>query len=165
MNRNPANYAGEQHPVHVWDSLADKASVAHLVDVRTMSETAFVGIPDLTSINKDVWLLEWKVFPRMCKNENFLEDIASKIMDACHACPKGVDFVLYFICRSGCRSDEAAAEVENHLQQKKFQPLFDHVRKITIYNVAEGFEGEPDVHKHRNTTSGWKFHNLPWKQT
>ena len=33
------------------------------------------------------------------------------------------------------------------------------------YNVADGFEGELDQHKHRNSINGWKASGLPWTQS
>ncbi|MFG3591022.1 hypothetical protein [Bradyrhizobium sp. RDI18] len=35
-----------------------------LADVRTRAEWAFVGVPDLSKINKDVMLIEWADVPR-----------------------------------------------------------------------------------------------------
>ena len=32
------------------------------------------------------------------------------------------------------------------------------------YNVAEGFEGNPDTERHRGKTGGWKAAGLPWVQ-
>jgi len=32
------------------------------------------------------------------------------------------------------------------------------------YNVAEGFEGNPDAERHRGKTGGWKAAGLPWVQ-
>ena len=32
------------------------------------------------------------------------------------------------------------------------------------YNVAKGFEGNPDPERHRGKTGGWKAEGLPWVQ-
>ena len=32
------------------------------------------------------------------------------------------------------------------------------------YNVAGGFEGNPDAARHRGTVDGWKAAGLPWTQ-
>ena len=32
------------------------------------------------------------------------------------------------------------------------------------YNVAGGFEGDPDDQGHRGTVNGWKVDGLPWRQ-
>ncbi|MGD0106056.1 MAG: rhodanese-like domain-containing protein, partial [Rhodopila sp.] len=61
------------------------------------------------------------------------------------------DHTLYFICRSGARSMAAAAAA-----QKAGFPR--------VFNVADGFEGPPDVQGHRGRTAGWKADGLPWRQ-
>ena len=33
-----------------------------------------------------------------------------------------------------------------------------------VFNVADGFEGPPDVQGHRGATAGWKASGLPWRQ-
>ena len=33
------------------------------------------------------------------------------------------------------------------------------------YNVAHGFEGDPDSRKHRGRVNGWKMDGLPWVQS
>jgi rhodanese-related sulfurtransferase len=33
------------------------------------------------------------------------------------------------------------------------------------YNIAGGFEGDPDQERHRGKKNGWKASGLPWKQT
>ena len=59
---------------------------------------------------------------------------------------------VLFLCRSGGRS-AAAASVAT---AAGFGPA---------YNVAEGFEGDPDAHGHRGTVNGWKVAGLAWRQT
>jgi hypothetical protein len=39
----------------------------------------------------------------------------------------------------------------------------DHYSRC--YNVAEGFEGDPDGERHRGAHNGWKAAGLPWVQT
>ena len=44
----------------------------------------------------------------------------------------------------------------------------DQLERATLSvsnNIAEGFEGALDEHKHRNSVSGWKVAGLPWTQT
>jgi rhodanese-related sulfurtransferase len=55
------------------------------------------------------------------------------------------------ICRSGNRSQDAAAALE----QAGF---------AEVYNVLHGFEGELDERHHRNALAGWRFDGLPWEQ-
>ena len=45
------SYAGDVSPKEAWDALSgDKKAV--LVDVRTIPEWAYVGVPDLRSVGK-----------------------------------------------------------------------------------------------------------------
>ena len=108
---------------------------ATLVDVRTMAEWTYVGTPDLSSIGKRPLLIEWQTFPDRDINPDFTATIARVIPDK--------DAPLLFICRSGARSAAAAAMLT--------------ARGFTrAYNVAEGFEGDPDGKRHRGTIGGWK---------
>ena len=89
------------NPTDTWTGLADKPD-SILVDVRTNAEWSFVGIPDLSSVNKQAILIEWSQFPTMMKNKDF----ASNLMDKLNgSAPSDV----YFLCRSGVRSLAAAA--------------------------------------------------------
>jgi rhodanese-related sulfurtransferase len=62
------------------------------------------------------------------------------------------DRAVMLICRSGTRSAEAAAALE----QAGFQE---------VINVVHGFEGERDENDHRGRLNGWRFDGLPWEQT
>jgi rhodanese-related sulfurtransferase len=135
-------YAGEKKPMEAWDLLNSKPS-AQLIDVRTKPEWSFVGIPDLSSIGKQTVLLSWQVYPSMDKNSEFAAQIKKAIPAA--------DTPLLFICRSGARS-RAAAET---MTAQGYS---------ACYNVAEGFEGNPDREHHRGRVSGWKAAGLPWAQ-
>jgi len=91
----------DENPEETWSGLADKPG-AILVDVRTNAEWSFVGIPDLSPVNKQAMLIEWKQFPTMSQNEDF----ASTLMENLNGtAPTDV----YFLCRSGVRSLAAAA--------------------------------------------------------
>lgn len=129
-------------PSQAWEALrSDKT--AQLVDVRTDAEWNFVGVPDLNATGKQTVLIPWQVYPTMQRNGGFADDLKQAGMTA--------DNHLYFICRSGARSMAAAEAAQ--------AAGFPHV-----YNVADGFEGPPDVQGHRGTTSGWKADKLPWRQ-
>ena len=129
-------------PAQTWEALkADED--AQLVDVRTDVEWTFVGLPDLKAAGKQTLLIPWQVYPTMQLNGSFEENLRAAGLTAEHK--------IYFICRSGARS-MAAAEAARSAG-------FPHV-----FNVADGFEGPPDVEGHRGTTAGWKADGLPWRQ-
>ncbi len=121
-----------------WEILSEDPD-AVLIDVRTVAEWSFVGIPDLTSLGKNVRTIEWTSFPAGQKNPQFLEQATEGL---------ALDQTLLMLCRSGARSN-AAADV---LSAKGF----------TAINIGSGFEGDldPDGHRH----GGWKD-ELPWRQS
>jgi len=129
-------------PTQTWEALKADAT-ARLVDVRTDAEWNFVGVPDLGTAGKQTVLIPWQVYPAMQRNGSFENDLKQAGLTP--------DNKIYFICRSGARS-MAAAEAARAAG-------FPHV-----FNVADGFEGPPDVQGHRGTTAGWKADNLPWRQ-
>lgn len=121
-----------------WELLEEDPS-AVLIDVRTTAEWTFVGLPDLSSIGKDVRTVEWTRFPDGSQNPDFV-DQATEGLDP--------EQPILLICRSGARSNAAAAELAR-------------VGYITI-NVGSGFEGDLDPSGHRR--GGWKD-RLPWRQS
>jgi rhodanese-related sulfurtransferase len=123
--------------------ILSKQETSELVDVRTLAEWSFVGVPDLSSIKKQVNFISIYNFPNMEVNENFEEDLINKISQK--------QTSIIFICRSGSRS-KTAAELAVNLGYDK------------AYNVIDGFEGDLDKNYHRNNLGGWKFSRLPWKQ-
>lgn len=139
-----AIYAGDVSPQDTWDALAADAN-AVLVDVRTTPEWVFVGTPDLGVIEKEAINLSWKLFPTMETNPNFEAQLSASLPTT------GKDTPIYFICRSGGRSLDAAIT----MTQRGY---------TQCYNVAGGFEGEPDDAQHRGTKTGWKAADLPWAQ-
>ena len=58
---------------------------------------------------------------------------------------------VVLICRSGKRSAEAAAALE--------QAGFSRV-----YNVTHGFEGDLNHERQRGKINGWRHDGLPWEQ-
>ena len=135
------SYAGDVTPEQAWTALRDEPG-AVLVDVRTRAEWAYVGLPDLGEIDKEVVLLEWQRYPDGSVNEQFTAELASA------GVPK--DASVYFICRSGVRSVAAAEAATGEGWDRS-------------YNVTEGFEGPHDADRHR-AVSGWKVAGLPWVQ-
>lgn len=137
-----SSYAGDVSPRQAWDMLASDPKAA-LVDVRTPAEWNYVGVPDLSTLGKKPLFVSWMFFPSMEVNPQFAEHLETARLDA--------DAPLLFICRSGARSRSAAMAMT--------------ARGYTrCYNVASGFEGDPNTTRHRGTVNGWKVDSLPWIQ-
>jgi rhodanese-related sulfurtransferase len=135
-------YAGNITPTETWKILKnDEYSI--LIDVRSAAEWAYVGVTDLASIDKEAITIEWKIFPDMTINPDFI----NQVKQVC-ASP---EIKIFSLCRSGQRSI-ATSRV---LTEAGFK---------NCYNVLEGFEGDKDIKKHRGYSGGWKFCGLPWKQ-
>lgn len=136
------SYAGDITPLEAWKLLSDNPD-AVLVDVRTDAEWRFVGVPDLSSLGREVVYIEWNSSDGR-RNENFLTEVQEQV-------PAGQgERPVVFLCRSGNRSI-GAAEVAT---EAGIAPS---------YNVLDGFEGQLDAHGHRGD-SGWRAVGLPWKQ-
>ena len=120
---------------------------AVLIDVRTIAEWAYVGLPDLSAIGKRPVLVEWQGFPDDRLNTAFVERVIEAIA------PLGADreSELFFICRSGQRSLKAAQAMAA-------------AGYMRCRNVADGFEGPLDANRHRGQAVGWKAKGLPWAQ-
>lgn len=142
MVMNNAPYAGDITPQQAWEMLQTEPD-ATLIDVRTDAEFSFVGLTDLSTLQKQPQLIAWKVFPTMECNEDFADQVEA--IAANHEAP------LLFLCRSGVRSKYAAIEVTTRGYHR-------------CYNISGGFEGDHDDNQHRGTVNGWKVDNLPWKQ-
>jgi rhodanese-related sulfurtransferase len=135
-------YAGDLSPEESW-ALLNSDPDAQLFDVRTDAEFAYVGLPDVNAIGKELRLICWQVFPSMNVNINFELEV--------EALGFNKDQALLFLCRSGVRSRSAAHAMT--------------ARGYTrCYNVTEGFEGDKDDAKHRGNVNGWKVRGLPWTQ-
>ncbi len=139
-------YAGDVSCHDCWSSL-ERDSASQLVDVRTLAEWNFVGIPDLGSIGKELIKVEWQSFPSMGLNPGFVNEVAHQL-EAAGASHKADIFIL---CRSGVRSMAAA----NAITKAGYEMAF---------NVTGGFEGDPDENRQRGNRNGWKHDELPWRQ-
>ena len=135
------SYAGDITPLEAWKLLSDNPN-AVLVDVRTDAEWRFVGVPDLSSLGRDVVYIEWNSADGR-RNERFVDELTQHVQ-------AGEERPVVFLCRSGNRSI-GAAEVAT---EAGITPA---------YNVLDGFEGHPDASGHRGE-SGWRAVGLPWKQ-
>jgi rhodanese-related sulfurtransferase len=142
-----SGYAGDLSAAEAWQMLKDNPN-AQLVDVRTQAEWSFVGLPDLSSLNRQVHCVEWQSFPTMAANPGFVSETTGAVDSA----GAGKDAPILFLCRSGARSRSAAIAMTG-------------AGYARAYNVAGGFEGDLDPARHRGTKNGWKAQGLPWKQT
>jgi rhodanese-related sulfurtransferase len=135
------SYAGDISVQDAWDRLK---TGARLVDVRTMAEWNFVGLPDLGSLGNQVACVEWQGFPTGAQNPGFVAQVDD-------ALGGDKDAPVLLLCRSGARSRAAAIAltVAGYAQ---------------AFNVAGGFEGDPDPSGHRGQRNGWKAEGLPWRQ-
>jgi len=118
---------------------------AVLVDVRTDAEWRFVGVPDLSSLGREVVYIEWNTTDGT-RNENFAAELRDQIPLAAGDEARPV----VFLCRSGNRSIGAAE-------------IATEVGITPAYNVLDGFEGHLNAQGHRGET-GWRATGLPWKQ-
>jgi rhodanese-related sulfurtransferase len=135
-------YAGDISAAEAWERLKADPK-AQLLDVRTLAEWNFVGLPDLSALNRRVHCIEWQNFPGGARNPGFVVEAGQALDD-----PKAQ---VLLICRSGARSRAAAIA----LTAAGFSQAF---------NIAGGFEGDADEDSHRGHINGWKAADLPWRQ-
>lgn len=135
------SYAGDITPLESWKLLAENPESV-LVDVRTAAEWNWVGVPDLSSLGRQVVFIEWNTAGG--RNQNFVADlIAAGVTPG--------ERPVIFLCRSGNRSIPAAQAATA-------------AGIAPAYNMLEGFEGQLDEHGHRGA-AGWRAEGLPWKQS
>lgn len=137
-----SSYTGDISPSDAWDKLQSDPE-ARLIDVRTQAEWLYVGLPDLSVLEKQPLLVSWQVFPTMARNEAFAQQLTAQGI--------AKDAALLFLCRSGVRS-KAAAELMTSLGHSQ------------CWNISDGFEGPLDDSRHRSGKAGWKAQGLPWLQ-
>jgi rhodanese-related sulfurtransferase len=131
----------------VWAAL-ERDGAAQLIDVRTKAEWAYVGVPDISGLGRQILLAEWQSFPSSAIDPQFVDRLKKAITDA------GGDqkTELFFLCRSGVRSLAAARAMA--------AAGYERCR-----NVGLGFEGALDTERHRGHLSGWKAAGLSWVQS
>ncbi|HJP04287.1 MAG: sulfurtransferase [Chromatiales bacterium] len=137
-------YAGDISCRQAWDALASDSD-ALLVDVRTKVEWQLIGRPDLSSLGKEPVYLQWVTMEGV--NQNFPNELKAALDER----GANADTPVYFMCQSGGRSKMSAMQCTELGYTKSF-------------NIAEGFEGDLDEQRHRNSISGWKVAGLPWTQ-
>ena len=107
--------------IDAFDFLSKKVD-SHLIDSRSDVEWKTTGIPDLSSINKEVNLINWG--PVL--DQTFFEQYKKFLLNSFNQKDS-----LFFICRSGSRS-LMAAEFAIELGFKN------------SFNIYEGFHNEND---------------------
>lgn len=136
------SHAGDIDPPAAFEMLTGDPDTV-LVDVRSPAEWQFVGIPDLSGLDKQAVGITWRG-PQAEATAAFVEQLAASVAD--RTTP------VLFICRSGQRSLAAAQTAAS-------------AGWTAAYNVVEGFEGPLDDQRHRGSTGGWKVAGLPWTQS
>jgi rhodanese-related sulfurtransferase len=116
-----------------------KTPQALLVDCRSEMEYLFVGHP------AGALHVSWNDGPDWEINPHFVGQV-KKVAGTNHA-----HRPIVLICRSGNRSAEAGAALEE-------------AGFTDVYNVLHGFEGDLDEHHHRGSRNGWRYDSLPWEQ-
>lgn len=149
MSDAASGSVGQATPDEVWQALSDDRD-AELVDVRTRAEWGYVGLPDVSALGRQPILVEWRVFPQMQINEGFGDEVLDRLDGKTPS-------RLYFICRSGARSLDAARRMAGVFAARG--------EDVACVNVAEGFEGDLDADGHRGTQNGWKARGLAWRQS
>lgn len=129
------SYAGDVDSRRAFQAMEHDPE-ARLVDVRTRQEWNSVGVPDVPG----VVFVEW-TGPDGTRNDGFLAELDANGISPAHP--------VYFLCRSGQRSRQAALIATSAGYRRS-------------YNVSDGFEGPSDA-SGRRTVSGWKNNDLPWR--
>jgi rhodanese-related sulfurtransferase len=130
-------------PQQAYQYLEDNPD-AVLLDVRSTVEFTHVGHPP------GAYHVPWaEGGAAWAPNPNFVGHVRARLSDR-EGPPENRPILA--LCRSGGRS-QAAAEA---LAKAGFKHLF---------NICEGFEGDLDGDRHRNTVNGWRARGLPWEQT
>ncbi len=130
-------------PEEAWAVLGQEET-AQLIDVRTTAEWSFVGVPHLRDLGKNFTALSWRNFPDFAPNEQFAARLCAQFPDK--------STPLFFLCRSGGRSLDAALAMRE-------------MGYAASFNIAGGFEGDLDQARHRSQRNGWKAAGLPWEQS
>lgn len=137
------------NPKDAFETLKNDSNSV-LIDVRTKEEFIFIGTVKCEDFENRMILLPWQNLPNMSENQDFDFSFNEELKKLFHESTIK-ELKLFFICRSGSRSNQAA----NHASNLGFK---------NCYNIIGGFEGELDSKNHRGNINGWKASNLPWQQ-
>ncbi len=122
-----------------WEALQQKPN-SYLIDVRAPEEWEETGMADLSSIKKNANLLTWIFFtPNIHPNKKFIAELEQVFPNK--------DVELFFICKSGGRSMQAANAA-----------LSDGYKNS--YSVDDGFVGSM-FDNNFIPLNGWIKNNLP----
>ncbi len=135
-------YAGDVSVKQAWEKLSEDPD-AVLIDVRTDAEHTWVGGPDLSQLGKESLAIQWKAYPGMDPNPDFIDQVSNGAPSK--------DTAIFFLCRSGGRSASAAETMTAN-------------GYMQCFNIEGGFEGDRDDGGHRGNVSGWKADGFPWRQ-
>ncbi|MFO1303321.1 MAG: rhodanese-like domain-containing protein [Burkholderiales bacterium] len=128
-----APMAGLLTPREAWTLV--EAGAIDLVDTRTNAERDLIGyVPGSKPI-------EWYDYPAKARNASFLAQLREAVDPS---------RPVAFLCRSGVRSNHAAALATQNGYSRAF-------------NVLEGFEGDKNPAGQRRV-NGWQMAGLPWRQ-
>jgi rhodanese-related sulfurtransferase len=114
--------------------------------VRTSMEYEYVGHP-LNALH-----VPWMDAPDWNIDTGFVDKVRQALVKKTDSDQERESIPILAICRSGKRSQAAAEE----LARQGF---------ANLYNIEDGFEGDLDNNKQRNTINGWRFADLPWEQS
>ena len=135
----------EISPQQAWEILEAEPQ-AVLLDVRTSMEYEYVGHP-LNALH-----VPWMDAPDWNIDSGFVDKVRQALVKRTGSDQEQESIPILAICRSGKRSQAAAEE----LVRQGF---------ANLYNIEDGFEGDLDNNKQRNTINGWRVANLPWEQS
>ena len=113
--------------IDAFDFLSKKVD-SHLIDTRSDIEWKSTGIPDLSSINKNTYLINWG--PVL--GQTFFEKYKKFLLTSFNKKDS-----LFFICRSGSRSHMAAKFAVEYGFQHSF-------------NIYDGFQNENNENWKKN---------------
>ncbi|MGA2551104.1 MAG: rhodanese-like domain-containing protein [Burkholderiaceae bacterium] len=132
--RDGLSYAGGVSPTSAWALVRSRLAV--LVDVRSAEERRCAGyVPDSEHV-------AWTSATTRGRNPEFARELEAKV---------GKNDIVLLLCQSGWGSAVAAEAAA----KAGFR---------NIFNVLEGFEGDPDDSKQRGVAKGWRPRGLPWVQ-
>ncbi len=114
-----------------------------LIDVRTNEELTFVGVVQDKEFKNKMISIQWLTYPHMEENPEFLNQLEDIV--------KNKEAKIFFICRTGARSNNAAQFCQN-------------IGYKNCFNIINGFEGDLNGQGQRGLVNGWKASNLLWRQ-